>query len=613
MSQNLLIFYCVLQIFGLAGEFLQETVFTIDVSGSGDYPLLQISDADANRFSKKVIWKLLQLAEVNRTLRRSPAEVELAMNWKDHDWKSARSFEPLDGIDTFLGAQPQFSSPTIFCLRFEAANCMDVYWEILCRNASDTDGPDEIWVDEGEPNSKQDEHEAHVWQSGIMTIDITWGHLERGSFTDIRIVYRHHEAGIHRVPIFLHVKGGKRIRLNLTGITVKDTSTPRFEQSFLHSSLIPVSIGTIYPPIQKISILNPMREHQKFSARLNTDCGNNAPLAICKLWKFEGDLLPGQSQTLPVSFNPLEHGSHKISVHISIGGQPYNFISVPAVGVHPHGHHVINGDDIYSVGTLNDFSPRQRVRAFGIITTSHSHFSMGNMQMHSVGRKVFILHNHSNEQSFVFYFSLDNEHDAVLSNVAVSPPSGKLLPKQSLICRVLLNSGAFPEFFDSSFMCSIFSNENSSEDVCERLWFSIDAVIMPEHKFSMYAEDSPGIFIPCTHSMRSSRSREHVSVYRENFYFLTSQLVSQALSEMSRRCAGFKNAHCYTLKFTLLRAKFKQPNTIRGSLGKYGKHPSKDPPYEDPQLAEDVEAVLEECIFKLLLESLASKSMCLEI
>jgi hypothetical protein len=297
---------------------------------------------------------------------------------------------------------------------------------------------------------------------------------------------RHIVEGLHELPVVLSVDMGKMVRLRFTGRTVWP-GTPVIGVDTSHVVMRPVSIGDMDPPVQSFEVHNPGDVPVRFAC----DVAAVEALAREQGYGFEvfsienpsGEIEPGCSAQVRCLFHPVEPRLYTVELPIAlegaaffggggggaaagqgqqqslnavvpgggiVGGTPGLAVTLSGRGYEPSRAIDVRKAEKRALARLC-WEPSLRIPG-QIASLSQQFIVFGDVPQHAVCRQVLTVRNESDGPArFEWTFGTDLS-DEVLR---VSPASGTIPPRGSVLCRVVLLPGPRVEVFDLNMCCLV--------------------------------------------------------------------------------------------------------------------------------------------------------------
>eukprot|EP00798_Chlamydomonas_sp_ICE-L_P020949 gene20949-27801_t len=437
------------------------------------FPTVLVSDAYIERLPKQVVWDMLGARALNEELQSNVTEVELDLA-RLEDKGGLTTELGIDSLRPFafdFGVHGLGDGKVTLMVELSNITALPVHWEL-----ASADNPDlelENWVEPGQPRNVEEKARDFIVEHRIFDAKPRRGRLDASGKCTITFVYTPHFAGQHALPMFLHMTDGKRIYINLNGITAQPpVQFLRLLPAYRTFTFDPVPIGDQQPPLQTYLLQNGGPGEITYSLDLS-------PLkrVAANSWNYEViQLKSGATGTIPVGgsapiswlFAPVEPIYYGVDIPVHLGNGQTQMITLQGRGFHP--------DTPLEPVALAGEGERDWARwtGFGgepktglstrLAIASHDMLSLGTSLFKGVSRRVLVL---SNKSVYPLCFNWDlglfqssfSPSNAIQAGLSISPSNGTLQPGEQMVCRVTLEAGYTPQLFEAEVSCQVSVDE----------------------------------------------------------------------------------------------------------------------------------------------------------
>ena len=483
------IFQLAYQLFDQCGEVLPQTDPSVPTEialstlvAEGIYPQVMISDVQASGsarlVTKRHLWQLLSLDDLNACLGSDPHEGELAKSRHNYLRHSARrrlettssspeiddqnvvDYRPKSYIQWDLGAMPLNTDPWKVHVTIQNSGPLDAEWQFLF--------PTDLLVDiqpwaENLDFSEDELHEMMIVDNKLFDIQPRRGLLQaNGGQQMITIQFRHQFVGLSRLPVLLKITDGREVLLTLTGASVGE-DTPYLYLPKTRFCLAPVSLGDASPPIQPLELFNGGRVPVNFAFDLTaihnlTEGSFGHEVFNCLT--PSGTIAPGRHFEAQFKFSPLEARNYVVDVPLRVEGGDMHMLTVVGLGYDRR----MMGDsapDFSEPGLANPPSvqgihlPNQPARL------SVDRLQLGNVPLFVRVSRAVLLHNLRLDSDLAFQWKV-TDHKFV-DMVDVEPATGVLQPGQATVCQVTFTATPPAAFHEVLLVCLLSPHADVNE------------------------------------------------------------------------------------------------------------------------------------------------------
>ncbi|XP_013095381.2 cilia- and flagella-associated protein 65-like isoform X1 [Biomphalaria glabrata] len=437
---------------------VHEPQHLLYVLAAGVYPLLYVEDirpmGSAISLSKKNLWNLFCLDNLNAALDADPSSTELAFNTNTRPsmGKSRSQLQLTKTVMDFnFSAAPVGSEPFKVTMMFKNTGTVTCDWIFMF--PKDVELEMGFWMDDGERDSDELQ-DIKVMENKFFEITPKKGTLKSGETCNITFQYSHSMIGTNRLPVLLKIARGREIMINFSGATV-DIEKPYLHFSANKYTFNPVPIGELLSPIQVYEMYNGGAVPVKFELDLT-------PLNIIKRQNFDqpvfeclnpsGEILPGRTGFVEWRFSPLEAKTYMIDIPIYIHNGDTNIVTFKGIGY-----------DKRIMGDTMPFSDDPKMLGVSAVQKAHvpgqlgflskERISFGNIPLLSKARQLVFISNKSKDSSIFFEWHVTSYEDIRVLNI--HPIRGEIPPNEHKLCRITFTAIGNPSFYDLDLICEI--------------------------------------------------------------------------------------------------------------------------------------------------------------
>ena len=441
-----------------------ESQHLCHILATGVYPALTVTDAhcygSAIGISKKQLWALFSLDDLNVCLDADPSEQELFYaTVTKRSYKRRPPVQTRAILDFNFNAAPLNSAPCMVQLVLENTGPVASEWAFLF--PSDLQLELEYWAETGDFD-EEELHEMKVMNNKLFTVEPRIGQLDPGQRQTVTLTYRHIMAGTDRLPVLLKLTRGREILLNFVGVTVEP------ERRYIHfpsnkHMFTPVPIGENHSPKQIYEVYNGGALPVKYEfdlTPLKAVQEENFDHAIFECLNPVGEILPGQSATIEWLFSPLEAKTYCIDIPITIHNEDLALLTFTGVGYDRH----LMGDTMPLIDQqeVNGVPSTQSAAIPGQLAyLSQERITFGNMPLFCKVRRVVGITNSSAEHAQEFMWHVTANTDSQYVNI--TPSHGTLEPGEVALCTITFVSRGVPAFYDLDLVCDVFNMTDYTE------------------------------------------------------------------------------------------------------------------------------------------------------
>lgn len=428
---------------------LPHSVLTI----RGTSPAIQIEDARSLSLHHSHLWRQLNINAINEQLSGAvvPSDVE------DFGFAFPQNIYDLVPISVDLGVGSAEGTP--FNYTWLVQNTGDCPVSFAFWLPMENDVNVEHWFQDDE-NLKDMQY---VVDKNIIEINPRKCDLNIGGSVAVTLTYRCDSVGVHKLPVLLRVSDSKKVLLMLEGRTLPQGMEAL---AFHHPSaydLLPVKLGDMEPPLQSITIENPMDHEVSYEVQmtaLQKLADDNFGFPILQCVTPTGVLSPHSLTQVSWYFRPLEAKVYHMDVPIlTNGGEAYH-LTFTGMGFHPH-KTSLDAQRMYLEKAFLSLPVTQRLSMPSLpLSLSVDVLRFGAIPYFSLHRRQCILRNH--HRSHTYSFQWDARHPSGDHVLTVQPMVGVLKPGEEILCKVTLYSGSTSQMIEWPLTCHI-TNETLLE------------------------------------------------------------------------------------------------------------------------------------------------------
>lgn len=405
------------------------------IVGIGCYPRLEVIDVFSPKYSRALMWESSSCNAINSEMNNLGCD-SLADELK--------SFTVDFGFDTID------ADPTSISLRFK--NVGHIAFNFSINFPNDVSIDPEYWAlpDEIDPNQlKQDQ----IMQAKLFRVSEKKFYLEPNQCCDVCFTYQHKFIESHVLPVVVSVQNGRIIRLILKGTTL-NPSVPYIVNIRPTFELQPVPIGSIDPPVQLLSIFNPVlvdTDYRIDLTQIQELNELNHDFDIFKCLNPVGSLKPRSYSDVQWVFKPLEAIEYEVSVLCTVSNGNTFTVNLRGRGVHPdHEECEVEWPKAPPKSLLvDDVSP---------VKLSEQYLMLGDMPVFSKQDRIIYINNTTEKQ---LTFNADIKDDIV----KMEPRSGSIGPHGSTQVLVTVHAPSHPLIY--RLMLPIFFSEPAQPAIDE--------------------------------------------------------------------------------------------------------------------------------------------------
>eukprot|EP00736_Rhodelphis_marinus_P012525 Rmarinus@m.24524 len=443
------------------------------VSGFGDYPTIQVTDAWVEGVVKSRLWKELQLDTLNKILLSRLSESDQQMNLATSEvgqWHTLVSTLPT--VNFRFSPRELHAPPLAICLQVTNTGDLPVKWRIRFPNEAGVDV--EPWCDIGEI-TKEEIHQNFILDNNVISMEPRQGELAPSESAVVVCTFSYCNVGDYEMKTILEVENGRMVVLDLRGHTLSPSSPSLdlyTEQSTAVVALADVVCGDPAPPVQTIEFRNPSVVPFEYIldtsdlARLRME-SHGFEVLQCHNGRGRADA--GEIVTVDFTFQPMRPQVYSVNLPINvIGSGVLGTIELRARGV-PSAR---CPEALMPAPPLElppvTFPMRPSLTVMGQLgALSCDRVDFGLMPCMALGRRLVSVTNTS-ETTISFEWDVlptptstdfsPVTHTQVTSELArslvsVDPQCGVLKPGRSVLCRVMFHPGNRSRVYDLHVAC----------------------------------------------------------------------------------------------------------------------------------------------------------------
>ncbi|KAH9495755.1 Cilia- and flagella-associated protein 65 [Bulinus truncatus] len=437
---------------------VHEPQHLLYVLAAGVYPLLYVEDirpmGSAVSISKKNLWNLFSLDNLNAALDADPSSAELVFNTSTRPsmGKSRSQMQLTKAIMDFnFSAAPIGSEPFKVTMMFKNTGSVTCDWIFMF--PKDVELEMGFWMDDGERDSDELQ-DIKVMENKFFEITPKKGTLKSGETINVTFQYSHTMVGTSRLPVLLKIARGREIMINFLGSTV-DVGRPYIHFSSHKFNFNPVPIGELLSPIQVYEMYNGGAVPVNYEFDLT-------PLEIIRKHNFDqpvfqclnpvGEILPGRTGHIEWRFFPLEAKTYMVDIPVYIHNGETTIITFQGIGY-----------DKRIMGDTMPFSDDPKMSGVATIQKAHvpgqlgylskERLSFGNIPLLSKARQLLFISNKSKDRSIFFEWHVTSHADIKVLNIY--PVRGEIPPNEHKLCRITFTASGIPSFYDLDLICEI--------------------------------------------------------------------------------------------------------------------------------------------------------------
>lgn len=420
------------------------------VYARGVYPTLQVTDvcgsSSMSQFSKKHLWKLLSLDDLNQLLQSNPCPPELTYSTPTrHSLYPSPSIFTKAIVDFSFSAAPLNSDPSTFMLMLYNPGYIPVEWAFLFPEDQLLDL--EYWAETGEFSSTE-LYQMKVQDNKLFTVTPRSGKLMSGQQKAVTFTYSHDFVGTDRFPVLFKISYGREILLTLQGITVQ------VDRPYLHFAsnthiFASVATGDHNPPKQVYQLYNqgavPVQYEVDKAVFSQLQKENFNHSVLCCL-NPDGEIPPGESAILEWIFSPLEAEIYQMDIPIYIQNGEFTVVRFEGCGLNSTAQKLSN---------LCDNSAHRVPFPGHPAFLSEDNVSFGNVAISSKSSKMLFLNNKSQDivrYEWVLPQQISQPQRQVLD---INSNRGSLCPGETAQCVLTFTATEYPTVYQFDLVCKI--------------------------------------------------------------------------------------------------------------------------------------------------------------
>jgi len=442
------------------------------VVAKAEFPQLQVTDLLCDGKPKQVMWDLLGVRHLNKELSSSvsPIELELSKMEARGSLTTKAVCSALHSFELHTGCLAQGGRPVL--LKIEVCNTsqLPVQWEI--QNPEEPDVELENWVEPGRPQDEDEKERDFIREYKIFEMWPRKGTLSVGEQTIITFKYNPTHEGTHRLPVFLVVRDGKRLHLQLSGQTVQSPLqrlllTPAYE----NFTFEPAPIGERHPPVQLYLLRNggPGDLHFRVdTAPLDALAQANWGFEVLRLLSpAEGTIEHQGVAPLALQFNPVEAKVYHCRLPVALADGSVQVIKLQGRGFHPafpDEPPTLPSESARDWSLWEGFgcTPAAGLANTRLVLPSQDTLAMGVTLPQGIMRRVLML---TNTSPYPVMYAWDlgflgadaQSSGAFLKGVSVevTPATGSLEPGERVLCRFTCRAGLAGCLLEGDVRCNV--------------------------------------------------------------------------------------------------------------------------------------------------------------
>lgn len=421
----------------------------------GTSPAIQIADARSLSLQHSHLWRQLNINAINEQLSGAvvPSDVE------DFGFAFPQNIYDLVPISVDLGVGSEEGTTLNYTWLIENTGDCAVSFAFWLPMENDVNV--EHWFQDDE-NLKDMQY---VVDKNIIEINPRKCELAIGGSVAVTLTYRCDSVGVHKLPVLLRVSDSKKVLLMLEGRTLPEGMEAL---AFHHSSsyeLLPVKLGDMEPPLQSITIENPLDHEVSYevqTAALEKLADSNFGFPILQCITPTGVLSPHSLTQISWYFRPLEAKVYHMDVPVlTNGGEAYH-LTFTGMGFHPR-KTSLDEQRRYLEQSFLSLPATQRLSVPSLpLSLSVDVLRLGAIPYFSLHRRQCMLRNH--HRSHTYSFQWDARHPSGDHVVIVQPMTGVLKSGEEVLCRITLYSGSTSQMIEWPLTCHI-----TNETILDRL------------------------------------------------------------------------------------------------------------------------------------------------
>ncbi|XP_037542268.1 cilia- and flagella-associated protein 65 [Nematolebias whitei] len=436
-----------------------------EVQAKGVYPTLQVVDlcssGSTGRLSKPHLWKLFSLDSLNEYLLDAPSPTELTFKTPTkHSIRSCPSFFTSVMLDFIFSSAPLNSEPSEIMLMFYNPGSVRVNWAFLFPEDQQMGLKD--WAVSGEFSSTE-LHWMKVQINQIFNVSPKSGTLLPGQKQAVQFIYSHDFIGTNRLLVVFKLTYGRKILLNLQGVTV-EKEEPYLNFAPKQHIFSPVAIDDTSPPWQVYELYNggavPVHyEVDKAVLSQLQEDNFNHPVLSCL--SPEGEVPPGKTSTLEWIFSPLEAKMYHMDIPIYIK----EMVSSITVKFEGRG---VDSSTLGSSTVFTDSSSKADVHRVQrepfpgqVLFLSEDSVFLGNIPVCAQMSRIFFLTNVSHTDTLHYTWELPQPRNQQV--VQLHPERGSLCPGECTLCVLTFIPTDYPTVYQLELICQVLQEASFAQ------------------------------------------------------------------------------------------------------------------------------------------------------
>eukprot|EP00879_Flechtneria_rotunda_P014773 GHRR01015437.1.p1 GENE.GHRR01015437.1~~GHRR01015437.1.p1 ORF type:complete len:1087 (+),score=398.72 GHRR01015437.1:1465-4725(+) len=317
----------------------------VSVTAIACFPALLVKDVVSVGLPKQVAWQMLGIQQLNQELC-SPvggAEVEAQILADRGMLTNDKALMLLPPYKMDLGVVAAGDAARSFWVQFANEGPLPIDWQLHSYDAPEVEL--ESWVETARPVSQTEKERAFVIENAILGMQPHSGTLVPGSTQQVHVTFNPVVEGFFQLPLFLRIKDGKHLQLQLSGQAVPASAQLPLTIKGSNSCVFAACpLGELDPPLQCYELRNggPAPLHYMLDiSPLQRLAKQNYSAEVIKFAggsPLEGVVPPGEVAVFNWLFQPLEAKSYSVALPLTLGDAQPQPLLLRGRGYHPLQH-----------------------------------------------------------------------------------------------------------------------------------------------------------------------------------------------------------------------------------------------------------------------------------
>ncbi|KAK7196187.1 MSP (Major sperm protein) domain containing protein [Novymonas esmeraldas] len=296
------------------------------------HPAVQVVDVDFPGVARPLAWQQLSLNAINAQLAAAAAESEDCGSGAD-SFSFQHYVSGLDPISMDLGVAHEGDAVVSLTISLKNTGDCPAPFDVMLPTQHEANI--EHWCLENAELA--DLH--YIIERGLVTVSPQQGSIDVGQTVQLEVRYVHDEVGVHRLPMLLRVgRGGRRVAVVLEGRTLPaEVRALNFHHEKVYE-LMPVALGDMEPPLQFITVTNPLHEPVEYAVdlvSLQEHAREHHGFPVFQCADPQGTVPPHGIAHIGFYFRPLEAREYRVTVLVQAAHGEGYYVDLVGRGYHP--------------------------------------------------------------------------------------------------------------------------------------------------------------------------------------------------------------------------------------------------------------------------------------